>query len=207
MESSSATDTAELVRAAKEGDREALGTLLSRFEPQVRRIVSLNLGRSLAALTEDDDLVQEAMVEALRGFQRLEYRGEGALIAWLVSLAESRIQQFGRHVSRKKRARTHERTFSNLGSVILTESYFVSPEATPSQCAQAGELESLLEQALLALPERDRRIVLLRQVAGLSHCEISEQLGMTEVAVRTVFARALARIGASLPAGLAPIRT
>jgi RNA polymerase sigma-70 factor (ECF subfamily) len=198
-----ATDTAALVRAAKDGDREAQGALLARYEPQVRRIVALNMGRTLAAAVEDEDLVQETMLEILQGLPHLTYHNEAGLVAWMARVAESRIRSLARRMSRQKRDRARERLFGQSGSVLRPQPFLVSPSKTPSQCAQANEFDRILDQALVTLPPRDRRVVILRQIVGLSHAEVARELGLTEVGTRTIFARSLARIGASLPEGLA----
>jgi len=60
------TETPDLLRRWHAGDEEALGRLLERELPWVRRLVHRRLGPLLRRSGETQDFVQEAMVEVLR---------------------------------------------------------------------------------------------------------------------------------------------
>ena len=76
---------------------------------------------------------------------------------------------------------------------------------TPSSAAIARERIEALDRALAKLPEEQRRVVLLHKLVGLPHAEVARELEKSEVAVRSLLHRALARLAIELgdgPAGL-----
>jgi hypothetical protein len=64
-----------LVAAAKDGDLEARGTLLTRYESLVRGYLQKRMGEKLARYATVDDLLQEVL---LRGAQAIEKLRPGA---------------------------------------------------------------------------------------------------------------------------------
>ena len=85
-------------------------------------------------------------------------------------------------------------------------------EGDPERKAAAGEMRSLLENAVAALPEAYRTVYVLRSIEELSTAETAQCLDLTEEVVKTRLHRArgllkrelLARAGAS-EAALYPI--
>jgi RNA polymerase sigma-70 factor (ECF subfamily) len=73
-------------------------------------------------------------------------------------------------------------------------------EAGPEQRAMQGELSDRMAVLLRVLPEKQREILLLRVVVGLSAEETAEAVGSTPGAVRVAQHRALARLRKSLAA-------
>ena len=55
-----------------------------------------------------------------------------------------------------------------------------------------------LTDALLSMPEQQRRAVLLREWKGLSHREIAEELGLTQAAVEALIFRGRRSLAAAL---------
>lgn len=55
-----------------------------------------------------------------------------------------------------------------------------------------------LEAAISELPPVQRKVVLLSRLAGMSHAEIAERFGKSELAVRTILSRALTRVAARI---------
>ena len=178
-----------------------------RFEPRVRQAVALNLGRTVASLEQDDDLVQQTWVETIEGLPTLEYLHEGAFVAWLVRITENTVRQAARTASTRKRGEGRVQPLSALGSSVLSDSILQSRDASPSQLVRGREREELLERILLGLPERDRRDLTLRRVLGVPDEDIARELGVETATVRSICHRAIGRIGASLPPGLSPLRT
>jgi RNA polymerase sigma-70 factor (ECF subfamily) len=70
----------------------------------------------------------------------------------------------------------------------------VDDEAGPEQRAMQGEMSSQMAALLRVLPEKQREIVVLRVVVGLSAEETAEAVGSTPGAVRVAQHRALTRL-------------
>ena len=151
------------------------------FEDSFREEFSrryLPLARYLARLTDDDalaaDLAQEAFVRLFRRGTMPDDAG-----AWLVSVAHNLL--------RNDRQQTRRRT-----RLLGTHANELGPcSATPSPDAEveANERRTRVRSALAALPERDRRMLLLRY-EGFSYREIATALELHEGSVGTLLARA-----------------
>ena len=84
--------TIALVRRAQGGDRAAAGELFERYAPRVRGLVALKMGQSLARFVEYEDIVQEAMADAIAKLERFDAASDGAFICWLGHFVECRIR-------------------------------------------------------------------------------------------------------------------
>jgi RNA polymerase sigma-70 factor (ECF subfamily) len=77
----------------------------------------------------------------------------------------------------------------------------IDVSASPEQQIMAADLRSRLERLLGTLPPRQREILILRLVVGLSAQETATAVGLTPTAVRVTQHRALAKLrGALSPA-------
>jgi RNA polymerase sigma factor (sigma-70 family) len=75
---------------------------------------------------------------------------------------------------------------------------FAGADPTPSQQFARDELTSRVRQAIAALEEIDREILLMRSLEGLSYREVSYILEIDESAARKRHGRALLRLHAQL---------
>ena len=71
-------------------------------------------------------------------------------------------------------------------------------EPGPEQSAVAAEIRALLAEALHGLPERQRTVVTLRDVHGLSSDEVSDLLGVTAANQRVLLHRGRAKVRTAL---------
>lgn len=152
------------------------------YERHSSRIFGFCLSR-LGSREEAEDAVQTTFLNAQRGL------GRGVVpdyeLAWLFKIAQNVCHN--RHQSARRRGRveaTHD--LDSLQDVL----------ATPER----GSAVSLadLTQALSAVPERQRRALLLREFQGLSYEEISGELGVSVAAVETLIFRARRSVAAGL---------
>lgn len=186
--------TLQLLASARAGDRRALDELFARLLPRVRAVVALRMNCRETDLWEREDLVQETLLDAFRSLPSFEVRGEGALIHWLARLVQNNLADHARHRNalRRDEGRRVRRTDR---STVLTDSVLGVEGATPSQFAQADETEERVETALLALEERQRRVIELRRLCELSFEEIATELGLGGASsARSLYSRALAEL-------------
>ena len=151
-----------LLAAAQEGDDRALRDLVQRTQPLVWRVCSV-----LGSAGEEEDLVQETYLRALRSFP--SYRGEAPVRAWLLSIARNVCAD---HVRRRTRQR---RLADRLASVAASDT------------APAVEMAHDLLATLL--PDQ-REAFELTQVVGLSYAEAADTIGCPIGTVRSRVARA-----------------
>jgi RNA polymerase sigma-70 factor (ECF subfamily) len=153
-----------LLLRVQAGDAAAFDVLVRRHLPRARLIA-----RRLMRNPDDaDDLVQDAF---LRAFERIgTFDASRAFEPWFTRLLVNR----GRDLHRKQNIR---RTESHEPETV--------PGGTrPDREAENSELGKSLNQALDALPERQRLIVSLFEIDGHSTEEIAGMLKVSQVTVR-----------------------
>jgi RNA polymerase sigma-70 factor (ECF subfamily) len=151
-------DTAELIAAARAGDRAAFSRLYSRYARMVH-------GIALSRLRPQDaeDAVQEVFVRALNQLHAL--RDSSAFGGWLAAIA--------RHV-------TIDAVRGTFRHAVLTEAD--EPRIRESQHDDLEARRTL--DAVRALPEAYRETVMLRLVEGMTGPEIAARTGLTAASVR-----------------------
>ena len=73
---------------------------------------------------------------------------------------------------------------------------FADHELTPASAAMQHEMQQRLQQAIAALPEDDREVILMRHVEQLSNQEVATALKLSEAAASMRHLRALRRLRA-----------
>ncbi len=182
------SSTQRLVRLVQTGDAAATEDLFARYLPRVASMVALELGVPRRELSGDaEDIVQEAILRALKALPAFEVRSPGAFAAWLARIVENCVRQ-----RRVTQGNSKSRLlWQRYGDMSLSESFFSSQEVSPSRILSGAESAGLVEQALLALPGLYRRVLSLRHLAGATYAEIAQDLGRTEANCRKMAQRAL----------------
>jgi len=123
---------------------------------------------------EAEDALQTTFMHALRALQR------GVVpeieLAWLLSIARNVCL-------------TRWNTNRRRGQLEVARDPHVLQEVAPCRESEGEELFRL-QEALEAMPERERRAILLREWQGLSYREIAADLGLSQSAVETLIFRA-----------------
>jgi RNA polymerase sigma factor (sigma-70 family) len=189
MGDSSAEATLVLLKRAELGDREAADALFSRYAPALRRWAHGRLPRWARDIADTQDLVQDALLQTFRNMQGFEYRGEGALYAYLRHAVLNRVRE-----ELRRRERRPEQTAVNSAIEDNAE--------TPLEAAMGSEFISRYDSALQRLSADERQAVIARVELGLSHRELAEALGKgSPDAARMAVARALVRLAREMEQG------
>lgn len=154
----------DLIRLAQTGDNEALNRLFARHVPALRRWARGRLPAVARDVSDTQDLVQEAMKRTVMNFDRFEYRGEGALRAYLHAAVVNLIND---HVRRSTRRPVRERLDEQL----------VDPSRSPLDRAITRETFERFEAALAHLEPQDQQAVRARLELGCSYEEIARLTG------------------------------
>jgi len=181
--------TLDLLQRAQSGDRHAMDCLFARYVPLLTRWASGRVPRWARDMADTHDLVQEALLQTFRNIDTFEYRGEGALQAYLRQVLVNRI----REEFRKKGARP-DRT--DLDSQHL--------DAGPSPLEEAIGQQALdrYDEALDRLRPEERDLIVSRVEMQLSYDEIAVATGKPSAeAARKASRRALIRLAKEMSSG------
>jgi len=193
--------TNELLGRARAGDEEARGRLLDAYRSYLTFLARVQLGRRLQGKVDPSDLVQEAFLEAHRDFRRFQGQTEAELLAWLRRvLATSLADQIRRYRGTQRRDPRLERRLAaevDRSSQALERS-LMAPDSSPSDRAARREEALSLAEAMEALPEHYREVLLLRHFHGLPFPEIARRLGKTLEAVKKIWLRGLSQLRRTL---------
>jgi RNA polymerase sigma factor (sigma-70 family) len=182
----------ELVQRAQSGDRQALDVLLERYRPRLQRWASGRLPRYAREMADTEDLVQDALIGAVRNFKDFDARGEWALQAYLRRAVMNRIRDELR------------RTIAQPRRTTLPDSA-PADGLSPLEEAAGKETFDAYQAALNTLGEVEREAVIARLELGCSYSEIATLVDKPSVdAARMMVTRALDRIARQMPARLMP---
>jgi RNA polymerase sigma-70 factor (ECF subfamily) len=192
-------DTLALVRRSQENDLVARDELFTRYLPRVRAIVAMKLGRRVSDLAQEEDIVQESMLHALRGLGTFQPRSDGTFYDWIGTIVANRIRDAWRRSTAGKRDVRRVTVFGACDSSCLSASMRPDSSPSPSEVAVGAEAAEQLESALLGLDERHREAIVLRELCGMSYAEITDRLGLGgESSARSLVTRAKADLAEKL---------
>jgi len=172
----------DLLLKAQSGDAEALESLLARYLPRLQRWASGRLPGGVRSMLDTGDLVQDAIINALRHINTLEIRTEGALQAYLRRSVNNRIVDLYRRAARRPSREELPEDAAAEGT-------------SPLEAAIGAEALESYENALARLRDEERQAIVLRVEFGLDYEEIAAQLEKpTAAAARMTVTRAIARL-------------
>ena len=157
----------ELVSRAQEGDRNAYSELVRAHSQGVLNVIYRMCGNMQVA----EDAAQETFIQAWLKLQ--SYRPGTSLRNWLYRIAVNTAIDMLR---KEKHILPGE-----IDDLNLRDS-----QPGPETLATNSERTEMVQEAVLALPDASRAVLVLREFEGLSYKEISESL---EIPVGTVMSR------------------
>lgn len=202
MVTHSGPDTEELLGRVERGDPHARSELINRYRDRLRRMVAVRLDRRVLARLDPSDVVQEALVEADQKLGSYLQHRPVAFYPWLRRLAwEHLVRLHGQHLRAKRRSVVREQAaIAHVAdaSTFQLADRLVAASASPDARLIAAEMKSRVIEALAALSDRDREILVLRYLEQLSNQQISEVLEVNEAVVRQRHGRALRRLARTM---------
>lgn len=177
-----------LVGAAVAGDRSAQGRLLDSIQPLVVRYCRARVGRQERSHASADDVAQEVLLAVLTALP--SYKDQGRpFLAFVYGIAAHKVADAHRAAARNR-------------SEPVPEIPDTPDELRngPEQSALSGELSNRMAQLMNTLPPKQREILVLRVVVGLTAEETADAVDSTPGAVRVAQHRALNRLRKALAA-------
>ena len=187
-------ETKQLVVLAKAGDAVALDRLCRIYSERVRRIIRLRMDRNLRIKLDSMDLVQDALLNALRGLGDFTYKNEGDFLRWLSRIAQNTLGHQLEKLHANKRDIRREMRLDNYGPTTGGGSAGIDgpiESTTPSVIMSRKEELDKLEKAIDELKPEYKEVIVLTKIEGLSYKEIGERLGKSADAVGKLLSRAM----------------
>lgn len=146
----------ELLRRCRDGDLEAYGLIVERYQRRVYEMIARMVRNRAAA----EDLAQETF---LRGFKGMHgFDPERRFLPWILRIGTNLTIDFLNQASRREVPRPGD-------------SLQVRQEATDEEDRLASrERLAMVEQALLMLPPKYRVPLMLKHAEGMSYKEIEQ---------------------------------
>jgi RNA polymerase sigma-70 factor (ECF subfamily) len=202
MESAMATDpseSAELLRRAGAGDREAVNKLFARYRDRLRAMVSLRLNRRLQGRVDPSDVLQDAFLEISKGFADYVRQPTMPFFLWLRHITGQKlIAAHRQHLGAQMRDAGQEvslyRGALPQASSVSLAAQLMGRLTSVSQAAMRAETQIRLQEVLNGMDPMDREILALRHFEMLSNGETAQILGIKKSAASNRYMRALKRL-------------
>ena len=172
----------ELVASSLAGDPSAFDLLVLRWDRKIQGAIY----RLMGSEEEARDLCQEAFLKAYRGLGG--FKGEARFSSWLYQIALN--------LCRDRMRRRRGRVMVSLdalepdaqGQILRDEG------ASTHDLVEARDLQQRVRAAVMALPDDQREVIVLKEYEGLTFQEIAEVLGLPVSTVKTRLYRGLDRM-------------
>jgi RNA polymerase sigma-70 factor (ECF subfamily) len=164
-------DYAVLRRVAR-GDQAALAELIRRHQGRLYQVAY----RLLRDPLEAEDALQEVFLKVVEHAHRFE--PQASVRAWLHRITAN-------HCLNLLRRRHPQESLDQDNAPALA-----AAGATPLEALEEQDLSRRLEELLEALPENQRRALVLKRFAGLTYQEIADEMGLSPQAVDGLLKRA-----------------
>ncbi|MDR0770127.1 MAG: RNA polymerase sigma factor RpoE [Burkholderiales bacterium] len=178
-----------LVMRAQQGDKQAFGLLVAKYQRRLARLLS----RLIRDPVEIEDVAQETFIKAYRSLPN--FRGDSAFYTWLYRIG---INTAKNHLASSGRRAQASATFTVEDAESFEEAEQLRDTATPEGELMSKEIALTVNRAMEALPQELRSAVLLREIEGLSYEEIALMMNCPIGTVRSRIFRAREAIAAEL---------
>jgi len=170
---------AEVVSAVVAGDGAAFETLVHRYQRKIYNTVLRLTGDA----NESEDLTQEVFLKLYRGLA--SFRGESSFSTYVYRVASNTAVDWLRKRGPQTLSLTDEYEDGESMEHALPD-----PAPSPDEKMSLDERRRALSEAIAALPDHQRLVLVLREVDGLSYQEIASVTGIGEGTVKSRINRA-----------------
>lgn len=184
------SDEALMIRYQR-GDRTAFGVLVRRHQGALYNFAL----RQLRSPQVAEDVVQEAFVRVVQS--AADFKHEARFLTWIYTIVRNLcIDQMRKHALRKHASLDESRGEDGDGPTLGEK--IADPNAGTERAATGTELKERIAAAVDRLPDDQREVFLMREVANLPFKEIAEITGVPENTVKSRMRYALERLQEAL---------
>lgn len=165
----------ELIARLQKRDEAAFEELIRQYEKKVYTLCFRMCGNSEDA----EEAAQDAFLALWRGIDR--FRQESSLSTWIYRLATNAC------IDTLRRRKKQSGSVSLDDEELFVDAVDTSPQ--PQETVEHRETQKLLQEGLSALPEEYRKVLILREIEGLSYTEIAESASIELGTVKSRISR------------------
>ena len=179
---SSRADTV-LIRAVQAGDMTAFDELVLKHKDRLFNLIYWSLGDYQDA----NDCAQETFIKVFKSIKK--FRFESAFSTWLYRIAINTCKNRIKSSAYRWKKKTVSLETSNGSKNGNPFSETVNGSPTPVMALEKKERMMRIQKAINSLPEEQNRVVVLRDIQGLSYQDISDITGLNLGTVKSRLAR------------------
>jgi RNA polymerase sigma-70 factor (ECF subfamily) len=168
----------KLIEKFKSGDVQAFNQLVLRYQEKIYWIVRRIIPDHAAA----DDVVQDVFIKAYRSLPG--FKGDSSFYTWIYRIA---INLSLNEVRRRK--------LRQAFSIEQDDIHIGTEDSTPAELLEKKELQKQIQQAIARLPEKQKKVFLLRYYEELPYEEISKILNTSVGGLKANYFHAVKKIG------------
>jgi len=168
MKYDSKSEDLKLITSAKKGEQSAYEKLMKKYRPLISNLIA----RVIKQTDDIEDLTQETFIKAFQSLEKFD--NQFSFSTWLFKIASNNCIDY----LRKKKLRTFsiDKQIDNTDEEI----YFEIPDTDlmPDKKIVDKERKQIIEEAIANLPEKYRKVILLRHSEMKEYEEIAEELNL-----------------------------
>jgi RNA polymerase sigma-70 factor, ECF subfamily len=200
-------DERELIEALRRGDGEAFAKLVDELSPSLLRLARAHVPSRAVA----EEVVQDTWLGVINGIDRFE--GRSSLRTWIYRILLNNARSRGVREKRTLpfssfRRRAEEGTDEPAVDADRFQGardrypggWARPPEEweSPEERLATEEARDVMLRAIAALPPRQREVIVMRDIQGLSSEEVRNALEVSETNQRVLLHRARSKVRAAL---------
>ncbi len=185
------SDEALMIRYQR-GDRTAFAVLVRRHQGALFNFAL----RQMRSPQIAEDVVQEAFVRVVQS--AAEFKHEARFLTWIYTIVRNLCIDQMRKNALRKHASLDESRGGEEGEGPTLGEKIADPNAATERAATGTELKERIAVAVDKLPDDQREVFLMREVANLPFKEIAEITGVPENTVKSRMRYALERLQEAL---------
>ena len=173
-----------LLRRLRDRDERAFRELVSAHRDRVYNITFRMLGNR----AEAEDVAQEVFITVFKTIE--SFREESKFSTWLYRVAVNHCKNRIKYLARRHDRDRDELDETNANSSSSDAQISAPIPSAPDRALEGAQMEKILQEAIAALEEDQRLVVVLRDVEDLSIEEICEITGLPDGTVKSRLHRA-----------------
>jgi RNA polymerase sigma-70 factor, ECF subfamily len=173
-----------LMLRVRDDDAVAFESLMMRHHASIVRLMLGWIGNQQAA----EDLAQDVFLRVFRA--RKTYEPTAKFTTWLYRIANNVASNAVRDRNRRREVNLSPITANQSTAIGLEQIVMAASGAIPTRSLDKQERAAMVQQAVMALGERQRIALILSRFDGLSYQEIADTMNLSVKAVKSLLSRA-----------------